>query len=236
MAVSSTGTVGSDYRHHEPLRDIRSVRKLPARYIATPTFVGTLVDGYDTLVATLKTHEYYATSLTGANNDFVVVARKDNTSPLTIALVDPAANSASLSVSYATNAIAVSLATDSGGVITSTASDVVALLNSSATTRGLVYASLKEGNTGAGVVTALGAQGLAGWVGATPTLDVSLQTSDDNSTWATVGSFTQATAVGASETKVFTGLKTWVKWVATVGTGTDTPTVAFSVSGKARLI
>ena len=64
--------------------------------------------------------------------------------------------------------------------------------------------------------------------GTSPTLDVRLEHSHDNSSWSTVGSFAQKTGV-ASETKFFSGLDKFVRIAWTVG-GT-TPSFTFSVSG-----
>lgn len=64
--------------------------------------------------------------------------------------------------------------------------------------------------------------------GTTPTLDVRVETGPDNSTWTTVGSFTQATGV-TSQTKSFAGLDRYARVAWTVG-GT-TPSFTFSVSG-----
>ena len=195
-------------------------------------------EDYDTLLGILKGHEFYKTVLTGTNNDFVVTSRASGTSPLTIALVDPAANSASLSVSKATNAISVSLATGSGGAITSTASQVVSALNSDADSAPHVFAQLAAGNDGSGVVTALAAQGLADWTGTTPTLDVTLETQVDDTNWYLVGTaFAQKNGAGtpgttAEQGRAFSGLGVRCRWKAVAG-GT-TPGIVFSidVSGK----
>lgn len=190
-------------------------------------------EGFDTLMATLATHELYATSLTGANNDLVFVAKDDNTSALTITYVDPAANDAALAVSISTNDITVSLATGSGGAITSTASQVLAAVNSDADSSGKVQAFLKGSDTGAGVVTAMSQQAIAGWTGTSPTLDVSLETSVDGSNWYASGTaFTQATAVGAPQGRAFAGLGTQCRWKVIVG-GTN-PVVAFDIDASGK--
>lgn len=66
--------------------------------------------------------------------------------------------------------------------------------------------------------------------GTSPTIDVAVQTSYDNSTWRAVASFAQLTAAG-SERKSFTGIDRYARIVATIG-GT-TPSFTFSVSGEA---
>lgn len=64
--------------------------------------------------------------------------------------------------------------------------------------------------------------------GTTPTLDITVSTSEDNSTWRTLGTFTQATGT-TSERKSFGKPDRYMRAVATLG-GT-TPSFTFSVSG-----
>ena len=66
--------------------------------------------------------------------------------------------------------------------------------------------------------------------GTTPSLTVTIQTSDDGSTWATVASFAAKTTTG-SERKVFSGIDRFVRasWAIT---GT-TPSLTFAVTGEA---
>jgi hypothetical protein len=66
--------------------------------------------------------------------------------------------------------------------------------------------------------------------GTTPTLDVAIQTSKDNSTWRAVAAFAQKTTTG-TELKSFTGLDRFVRAVFTIG-GT-TPSFTASVTGEA---
>lgn len=72
----------------------------------------------------------------------------------------------------------------------------------------------------------------AAGTGTTPTLDVKLQSSPDNSTWTDAGlAFTQVTNSGASQQVVaidVTKLQRYVRAVATIG-GT-TPSFTFSVN------
>lgn len=65
-------------------------------------------------------------------------------------------------------------------------------------------------------------------VSGSPTLDLKLETSADNSTWYTVGSFAQKTGV-SSERKSFAGLDRFVRLTWTIA-GT-TPSLTFSVTG-----
>lgn len=69
----------------------------------------------------------------------------------------------------------------------------------------------------------------------TVTLDVKLQTSDDNGavdTYADVAAFAQQTAVANTLPKAFTGLKAYCRWVFTVA-GT-TPVVTADVRGYSK--
>lgn len=62
------------------------------------------------------------------------------------------------------------------------------------------------------------------------TLDVTVQTSEDNSTWRTLGTFTQSTAVG-TERKSFPGADRFVRYAATLaGAGVST---TFTIIGEA---
>lgn len=65
--------------------------------------------------------------------------------------------------------------------------------------------------------------------GTTPTLDVTIETSEDKTTWTSVGTFTQATAAG-KQRKVFVGLDRYVRAVETVG-GTG-PSFTRTISGE----
>jgi hypothetical protein len=66
--------------------------------------------------------------------------------------------------------------------------------------------------------------------GTTPTLDVTVETSFDGSTWRSAGTFAQRTSA-ASERKSFPGCDRFVRISYTIG-GT-TPSFTFSVSGEA---
>jgi hypothetical protein len=106
----------------------------------------------------------YTTALVGADNDLTLTAKVGGTggNAITIALVDPSGNNQTLAVTVSELAISVSLATGAGGAITSTAAQVVAAINADATAKMLVVATVKTGDAGTGVVTALGAANLAG--------------------------------------------------------------------------
>jgi thioester reductase-like protein len=66
--------------------------------------------------------------------------------------------------------------------------------------------------------------------GTTPTLDVAVQTSPDNTNWTAVAAFSQQTAAG-SVRKVFAGMDRYARVVETVG-GT-TPSFTRTLSGEA---
>lgn len=65
--------------------------------------------------------------------------------------------------------------------------------------------------------------------GTSPSITVNLQTSPDNTTWSTVGSFAAATGV-SSQAKVFGPLDKYVRaqWAAPTGT---TPSFTFNITG-----
>lgn len=107
---------------------------------------------------------FLTTALTGSNNDltYETVATGGGTSLVTIAYVDPAANSQTESVTVSGNAITVHLATGSGGAITSTGATILASIRASAAASALVTVALAVGNDGTGAVTALTATALSG--------------------------------------------------------------------------
>lgn len=65
--------------------------------------------------------------------------------------------------------------------------------------------------------------------GTSPTLDITLQTSKDASTWRTLGTFAQATAVGA-ERKSFSGCDRYVR--ANADLGGTTPSFTYTIDGE----
>ncbi|MGH9167376.1 MAG: hypothetical protein ACRD02_06040 [Acidimicrobiia bacterium] len=65
--------------------------------------------------------------------------------------------------------------------------------------------------------------------GTTPTLDITIQGSDDGTNWYALGTFAQKTGVSA-ERKAFPGAR-YVRYVSTIG-GT-TPSFTFSIAGTA---
>lgn len=106
------------------------------------------------------------TALLGADNDIQWTARTAGAGGnlITIAYVDPNANSQALSVVVVGTAITVNLATGAAGAITSTAKDVLAAVMANADAAVLVLGELAIDNNGHGVVTAMAAANLAGGV------------------------------------------------------------------------
>lgn len=125
----------------------------------SPTLVNGPVTDLDCFTA-------LTTAMAGANNDLVFTAKLGGAAgaPLSVRLVDPAANSATLSVSVSGYDITVNLATDGSGVITSTASQVSAAIADSTEANALVAVANAAANDGTGVVTALAQTTITNWV------------------------------------------------------------------------
>jgi hypothetical protein len=105
----------------------------------------------------------YSTAMAGDNNDIRFEHSPGGTvgNSYSITMVDPGGDG-SLSVAVAGTDVTVTLAY-SGGKITSTANDVIALVNADGSCADIGFrAYQKAGNTGVGVVTALGKQSLTG--------------------------------------------------------------------------
>ncbi|MBC6460698.1 M14 family zinc carboxypeptidase [Actinomadura sp. HBU206391] len=79
---------------------------------------------------------------------------------VSVALTDPGAPSAPLTVQVSGKAVVVKLATDASGAVTSTAAQVVSALNGDAGAAALLTANTYRGNAGAGVVAAAPATAL----------------------------------------------------------------------------
>ena len=67
--------------------------------------------------------------------------------------------------------------------------------------------------------------------GTNPTLDAYVETSNDGSTWRTLGTFAQKVAA-SSERQCFAGCDRFVRVSWEIG-GTSTPTFTFSITGEA---
>lgn len=188
--------------------------------------------------AQLGKHAYYRTALAGANNDLDWIARAPGAGGLALSVeyINPGANNAALSVTFASSKATVHLATGSGGAITTTAQDIIDYVNGNEAASVVeqdFIVQVAPGNDGTGVVVALAAQTLADWAGTTPTLDVTLETTaDDGATWYTLGSFPQQVAVGATVARAFSGLGQQCRWKLDLGG--ITPVVAASVSTDVR--
>jgi hypothetical protein len=109
---------------------------------------------------------------TGDDNALTFTARAYGTegNSISVAYVDPGANSQSLAVSVFRQAITVSLATNGGGSITSTAAQVKAAIEAHVTANQLVTVAINTADTGSaddgsGVVTALSASAMTGGAG-----------------------------------------------------------------------
>lgn len=110
--------------------------------------VGTAPDAGGAIAATLITGRVSANTAIEYTADAAGIAGN----LITINLVDPGSNSATLSVAVSGSAITVNLATDVSGVVTSTAAEVIAAVNGDATAGALVTAANATGSSGAGVV------------------------------------------------------------------------------------
>lgn len=124
-------------------------------------------DLFDALAAKYGAAAALTTAMAGANNDLTFTARRAagpglQGNLITVALVDPAANSQALAVTVVGNAISVALATSGGGAITSTADNVRDAVNKDTAASALVRAERAAANDGTGVVTALAVTALAG--------------------------------------------------------------------------
>lgn len=117
------------------------------------------------------------TNLTGADNDLHYEAKVGGVvgNAITITYTDPGGTTAAFSVAVVANAITVNLAR-AASAITTTANDIIAGILASAPASALVNVSLKTGNSGAGIVTALGATHLAGGAEAVTTPDDAVNT------------------------------------------------------------
>lgn len=68
--------------------------------------------------------------------------------------------------------------------------------------------------------------------GTSPSATFTIETSQDNSTWSTVASFSAATSV-STQRKVFTGLDKFVRVNVSAFSGSATPSVTATISGDA---
>lgn len=137
-----------------------------------------------------KARASLTTALTGTNNDLIFRARRLGVdgNDITVAYVDPAANSQALSIEVDGTDIVVNLATNVSGAITTTAAQIAAALAADPGAAGLLYAVNASGNDGTGVVIALAETPLTG--------------GSDTLTEQFVGAMTDETVVNMSVTAV----------------------------------
>jgi hypothetical protein len=103
--------------------------------------------------------------MAGADNDIKFTAQQRGNSGNSVRVrIVVAGASTVLSVSVSGSDITINSATNSGSAATSTAAQVIAAVNASSPAKALVYAELKKGDTGTGVVAAFGFTTLAGGV------------------------------------------------------------------------
>lgn len=202
---------------------------------STTTYAPFLLAWADELISTLNIHAFLITAFAGSNNDLVFSARTPGTTgtALTVTVV-VAGNNTPLTVVLTGNNLVINSATDGSGVPTSTAAQVKAAVeaNGAATVKFVVQ--FNTSNDGTGVIAAQSITSLAGPLGTSPTLDVSLKTSPDGvAAYATFAAFAQVTALaGDGAVKYFAPLPPDAEWVATLsGTGAK---FVFSIPSKYR--
>lgn len=107
-----------------------------------------------------------AIGVVASNNALTVTSKVDGVAGnnISLRLVNPGTNSATLSISVIGKAITVSLATSSGGAITTTATQLSTAIAANAAANALVGVANTGPSTGAGVVTAVPVTFLAGGV------------------------------------------------------------------------
>lgn len=135
----------------------RSIKTVKSAVIG---IIGTALNSQQEVKASL------ATGSVGGNSaiNFTSILTGASGNGITVALVDPKANSAALGVAVKNKAITVSLATSNVGAITSTAAQVIAAIAGNAAAAALVTAANAGASTGAGVVAAQRATNLAGGI------------------------------------------------------------------------
>jgi len=190
--------------------------------------------GYDSAQCVLGSHEFYATAFTGSHNDIVWVAKTPGASSLTIEYVDPGTSSAALYTDISGSAVSVYLATSTLSAVTTTAAQIIAEVkdDSVAAIENAVLPILAPANNGSGVVYALAPTALAPPTGNSPTLDVSLQQTDDGTNFYESDSFAQQTAAGVDR-QVFGPFADSCRWSYVVG-GTGSVAFVISVGAKAK--
>jgi len=129
----------------------------------SPTYAEVVEIGYNAL-GQYTSYAELTTNLSGDNNDLRYIAKTAGPPgrDISIRYVRPATANQPLSVSVVTNAITVNLATDAGSNVTTTANHILNAIVGTAAAHALVHVSLKSGETGVGIVTAMDATFLSG--------------------------------------------------------------------------
>lgn len=122
--------------------------------------IGTAPDAQAEVKATL------ATGVVGSNNALTWTSKLAGVlgNNISVKLVDPAANNATLSVTVTGQAIVASLATSAAGAITTTAAQLKTAIEASVAANALVTVTATGASTGAGAVAALATTYLSGGV------------------------------------------------------------------------
>ena len=107
------------------------------------------------------------TAMTGSNNDLTLTAKAPDYqgkagNAITLTIVDPPGNNATLSVDVSGTAITVNGATNSASALTTTAAQAKAAIEADDEANALVTVTYPAGKDGSGVVTALSATALSG--------------------------------------------------------------------------
>lgn len=203
--------------------------------------LGIVVTG-SAIVVNLATGSGGAITSTAA--DIITAINADNAAKLLVKAANAAGSSGAGVVTALTathlagTSIVATLATNSGSAITTTAAQLRAAINADTLASPLVVANLQASNDGTGVVTALAHTLLGVVTGTSPTCDLQVETSiDETSLTSPVGNYwqagalTQVTAVGHTG-KMIEGLGIAARFKPVIG-GT-TPVFAVSISSIFR--
>jgi hypothetical protein len=151
-------------------RVTNSTNNTPPITSVSSSVIGLLCTGDDAQTSAAATLQ---TGIVANNNALTFTAANPGAlgNQISVAMVNPSADNAALSVTVKGRAILVNLATDNTGAITSTGATVMAAILANAAAAALVSVAETQGSTGAGVVTASTALFLSGGVDAAFPLD-----------------------------------------------------------------
>lgn len=189
---------------------------------------------YDSISAQLGLHGFRKTALAGTHNDLIWFARTPGTTPLSITYV-VSGNNTALTIVKTADDLIVNAATDGAGVATTTAQQIIDYVKGNEAASAVEAAAdviLAPTNDGTGVIVALAEAAFQAPQGTTPTLDVSLEQTEDGSTFFGAAAFAQKTATLTTERKVFGPFAEQVRWLWTI-TGTN-PEYVFSIGAEAK--